>query len=164
MPEEDGQRSAIQPIGSVQQRLEGGFIGQYRVTSDRLSQSTNRFPTVGFSASAGLHCGRHWDGQLCWDDTPAGSTVTQSCPDSSEPAGRKINILKFLQFTFNITNLENWLIYIYIYFFSAKKIRKKGQEEHKNLEHFCHCYHYIVIILCYAIINPAEIKFKMFST
>lgn len=44
------------------------------------------------SAAAGLHCGRHWDGQLCWDDTPAGSTATQNCPDTTESAGDKRNI------------------------------------------------------------------------
>uniref|UniRef100_A0A669B2V9 Calcitonin gene-related peptide type 1 receptor n=1 Tax=Oreochromis niloticus TaxID=8128 RepID=A0A669B2V9_ORENI len=28
-----------------------------------------------------LYCNRDWDGWLCWDDTPAGTTVSQSCPD-----------------------------------------------------------------------------------
>ncbi|XP_031709618.1 calcitonin gene-related peptide type 1 receptor [Anarrhichthys ocellatus] len=26
-------------------------------------------------------CGRMWDGLLCWDETPAGTSVTQNCPD-----------------------------------------------------------------------------------
>ena len=26
------------------------------------------------------HCPRQWDGYSCWDDTPAGSTVTIKCP------------------------------------------------------------------------------------
>uniref|UniRef100_A0A8C7ZT29 Calcitonin gene-related peptide type 1 receptor n=1 Tax=Oryzias sinensis TaxID=183150 RepID=A0A8C7ZT29_9TELE len=30
---------------------------------------------------AGLHCGRSWDGWLCWDDTPAGAYAFQNCPD-----------------------------------------------------------------------------------
>ncbi|XP_038175374.1 calcitonin receptor [Arvicola amphibius] len=29
----------------------------------------------------GLYCNRTWDGWLCWDDTPAGATVYQHCPD-----------------------------------------------------------------------------------
>ncbi|XP_041823128.1 calcitonin gene-related peptide type 1 receptor [Melanotaenia boesemani] len=29
----------------------------------------------------GLYCSRNWDGQLCWDDTPAGTYASQSCPD-----------------------------------------------------------------------------------
>ncbi|KAM8841240.1 calcitonin gene-related peptide type 1 receptor [Spinachia spinachia] len=30
---------------------------------------------------SGRHCGRHWDGWLCWDDTPAGTFASQNCPD-----------------------------------------------------------------------------------
>uniref|UniRef100_A0A3P9I0B8 Calcitonin gene-related peptide type 1 receptor n=1 Tax=Oryzias latipes TaxID=8090 RepID=A0A3P9I0B8_ORYLA len=30
---------------------------------------------------SGLHCGRSWDGWLCWDDTPAGAYAFQKCPD-----------------------------------------------------------------------------------
>ncbi|KAM6903819.1 calcitonin gene-related peptide type 1 receptor [Lycodopsis pacificus] len=26
-------------------------------------------------------CGRMWDGLLCWEETPAGTSVTQNCPD-----------------------------------------------------------------------------------
>lgn len=33
---------------------------------------------------AGVFCGRVWDGLLCWDETPAGTTVTQSCPGRPE--------------------------------------------------------------------------------
>ncbi|XP_045915119.1 calcitonin gene-related peptide type 1 receptor [Micropterus dolomieu] len=29
----------------------------------------------------GTFCGRIWDGSLCWDKTPAGTFVTQNCPD-----------------------------------------------------------------------------------
>ncbi|XP_075809808.1 calcitonin receptor isoform X1 [Microtus pennsylvanicus] len=29
----------------------------------------------------GLYCNRTWDGWLCWDDTPAGVTAFQNCPD-----------------------------------------------------------------------------------
>ncbi|XP_044026958.1 uncharacterized protein calcr isoform X2 [Siniperca chuatsi] len=29
----------------------------------------------------GTFCGRIWDGLLCWDETPAGTSVTQNCPD-----------------------------------------------------------------------------------
>ncbi|XP_061598679.1 calcitonin gene-related peptide type 1 receptor isoform X2 [Cololabis saira] len=29
----------------------------------------------------GIFCARMWDGLLCWDETPAGTSVTQSCPD-----------------------------------------------------------------------------------
>ncbi|KAF3833758.1 hypothetical protein F7725_024962 [Dissostichus mawsoni] len=28
----------------------------------------------------GTFCGRMWDGSLCWDETPAGTSVTQNCP------------------------------------------------------------------------------------
>ncbi|XP_023201111.1 calcitonin receptor isoform X2 [Xiphophorus maculatus] len=27
------------------------------------------------------YCSRNWDGWLCWDDTPAGTLASQSCPD-----------------------------------------------------------------------------------
>ncbi|KAG9279791.1 calcitonin gene-related peptide type 1 receptor [Astyanax mexicanus] len=27
------------------------------------------------------HCSRFWDGWLCWDETPAGTYASQSCPD-----------------------------------------------------------------------------------
>uniref|UniRef100_A0AAX7T429 Calcitonin gene-related peptide type 1 receptor n=1 Tax=Astatotilapia calliptera TaxID=8154 RepID=A0AAX7T429_ASTCA len=33
------------------------------------------------STKTGPYCNRDWDGWLCWDDTPAGTTVSQSCPD-----------------------------------------------------------------------------------
>ena len=26
-----------------------------------------------------------WDGFLCWDETPAGTSVTQNCPDHPDP-------------------------------------------------------------------------------
>uniref|UniRef100_UPI0037E8E2E8 calcitonin gene-related peptide type 1 receptor n=1 Tax=Semicossyphus pulcher TaxID=241346 RepID=UPI0037E8E2E8 len=29
----------------------------------------------------GMLCGRLWDGLLCWDETQAGTSVTQNCPD-----------------------------------------------------------------------------------
>ncbi|TKS88539.1 Twist-related protein 2 [Collichthys lucidus] len=29
----------------------------------------------------GLHCGRDWDGWLCWGDTPAGTHASQNCPE-----------------------------------------------------------------------------------
>ncbi|EDL13991.1 calcitonin receptor isoform 1b precursor [Mus musculus] len=29
----------------------------------------------------GLYCNRTWDGWMCWDDTPAGATAYQHCPD-----------------------------------------------------------------------------------
>ncbi|XP_035807407.2 calcitonin gene-related peptide type 1 receptor [Amphiprion ocellaris] len=29
----------------------------------------------------GVFCGHMWDGLLCWDETPAGTSVTQNCPD-----------------------------------------------------------------------------------
>lgn len=31
--------------------------------------------------SAGLECNTTWDGWLCWDETEAGITTEQSCPD-----------------------------------------------------------------------------------
>ncbi|TKS88548.1 Calcitonin receptor [Collichthys lucidus] len=30
---------------------------------------------------SGLHCGRDWDGWLCWGDTPAGTHASQNCPE-----------------------------------------------------------------------------------
>ncbi|XP_003407192.1 calcitonin receptor [Loxodonta africana] len=29
----------------------------------------------------GVYCNRTWDGWLCWEDTPAGVTLTKTCPD-----------------------------------------------------------------------------------
>ncbi|XP_056256066.1 calcitonin gene-related peptide type 1 receptor isoform X1 [Seriola aureovittata] len=29
----------------------------------------------------GMFCGRMWDGLLCWSETPAGTSLTQNCPD-----------------------------------------------------------------------------------
>uniref|UniRef100_A0A673A5M5 G-protein coupled receptors family 2 profile 1 domain-containing protein n=1 Tax=Sphaeramia orbicularis TaxID=375764 RepID=A0A673A5M5_9TELE len=34
-----------------------------------------------FIGVAGLYCSREWDGWLCWDDTPAGTHASQTCPD-----------------------------------------------------------------------------------
>uniref|UniRef100_A0AAV2KRQ6 Calcitonin gene-related peptide type 1 receptor n=1 Tax=Knipowitschia caucasica TaxID=637954 RepID=A0AAV2KRQ6_KNICA len=31
--------------------------------------------------SSDVHCGRNWDGWLCWDDTPAGTLTSQNCPN-----------------------------------------------------------------------------------
>ncbi|XP_037651422.1 calcitonin gene-related peptide type 1 receptor [Sebastes umbrosus] len=38
----------------------------------------------------GMFCGRMWDGFLCWDETPAGTSVTQNCPDRPDldPIGK----------------------------------------------------------------------------
>uniref|UniRef100_A0A671T0F3 G-protein coupled receptors family 2 profile 1 domain-containing protein n=1 Tax=Sinocyclocheilus anshuiensis TaxID=1608454 RepID=A0A671T0F3_9TELE len=35
---------------------------------------------------------RLWDGLLCWDETPAGTFVSQNCPDypSFDPLGKTI--------------------------------------------------------------------------
>nr|XP_055076113.1 calcitonin gene-related peptide type 1 receptor [Misgurnus anguillicaudatus] len=30
---------------------------------------------------SGLYCNRTWDGWLCWDDTPAGTFMSQNCPN-----------------------------------------------------------------------------------
>ncbi|XP_026156121.1 calcitonin gene-related peptide type 1 receptor [Mastacembelus armatus] len=32
----------------------------------------------------GTFCRHMWDGMLCWDETPAGTSVTQNCPDHSD--------------------------------------------------------------------------------
>lgn len=58
-----------------------------------LIRPINQLFYLRFSAVVGLHCGRHWDGQLCWDDTPAGSTAFHERRDSSEAAGEKTNIV-----------------------------------------------------------------------
>ncbi|KAM4539366.1 calcitonin gene-related peptide type 1 receptor isoform 1-T2 [Odontesthes bonariensis] len=34
-----------------------------------------------YNKAGGLYCGRTWDGWLCWNDTPAGTFASQSCPD-----------------------------------------------------------------------------------
>uniref|UniRef100_A0AAR2IJL5 Calcitonin receptor n=1 Tax=Pygocentrus nattereri TaxID=42514 RepID=A0AAR2IJL5_PYGNA len=34
-----------------------------------------------FRALLDSHCSRFWDGWLCWDETPIGTYVSQSCPD-----------------------------------------------------------------------------------
>uniref|UniRef100_A0A3B4ZRE7 Calcitonin gene-related peptide type 1 receptor n=1 Tax=Stegastes partitus TaxID=144197 RepID=A0A3B4ZRE7_9TELE len=34
--------------------------------------------------SEGVFCGHMWDGLLCWDETPAGTSVTQTCPDQPD--------------------------------------------------------------------------------
>ncbi|XP_029022986.1 calcitonin gene-related peptide type 1 receptor isoform X2 [Betta splendens] len=34
----------------------------------------------------GVFCGHTWDGLLCWDETPAGTSVTRSCPDRPDLA------------------------------------------------------------------------------
>uniref|UniRef100_A0A3P8VZY4 Calcitonin gene-related peptide type 1 receptor n=1 Tax=Cynoglossus semilaevis TaxID=244447 RepID=A0A3P8VZY4_CYNSE len=41
------------------------------------SVKITREPPVNRS---GLYCSRSWDGQLCWDDTPAGTYASQNCP------------------------------------------------------------------------------------
>ncbi|KAM4550381.1 calcitonin gene-related peptide type 1 receptor isoform 1-T2 [Fundulus diaphanus] len=44
---------------------------------------------------SGLHCGRNWDGWLCWDDTPAGNYAAQSCPDYSADFDRTEKATKY---------------------------------------------------------------------
>ncbi|XP_061520826.1 calcitonin gene-related peptide type 1 receptor [Phycodurus eques] len=41
--------------------------------------------------SAGNFCGKMWDGFLCWEETPPGTSITQRCPNHN-PAG---NVTKF---------------------------------------------------------------------
>ncbi|KAK2830252.1 hypothetical protein Q5P01_018183 [Channa striata] len=41
-------------------------------------EKMNRDPPYNKS---GLHCSRNWDGWLCWDDTPAGTYISQNCPN-----------------------------------------------------------------------------------
>uniref|UniRef100_A0A3B1J9T4 G-protein coupled receptors family 2 profile 1 domain-containing protein n=1 Tax=Astyanax mexicanus TaxID=7994 RepID=A0A3B1J9T4_ASTMX len=50
------------------------------------------------SAHLYSHCSRFWDGWLCWDETPAGTYASQSCPDfptfdTSGEAHKAINTL-----------------------------------------------------------------------
>lgn len=40
-----------------------------------------RFPV---SFPRGAFCARTWDGSLCWDETPAGTSVTRTCPGRPE--------------------------------------------------------------------------------
>ncbi|XP_023815641.1 calcitonin receptor [Oryzias latipes] len=32
----------------------------------------------------GIFCAHMWDGLLCWDETPAGTAITQNCPDHTD--------------------------------------------------------------------------------
>uniref|UniRef100_A0A3B3U3C1 G-protein coupled receptors family 2 profile 1 domain-containing protein n=1 Tax=Poecilia latipinna TaxID=48699 RepID=A0A3B3U3C1_9TELE len=41
-------------------------------------QKMKRDPALNKTAP---YCSRNWDGWLCWDDTPAGTLASQSCPD-----------------------------------------------------------------------------------
>ncbi|XP_029920428.1 calcitonin gene-related peptide type 1 receptor [Myripristis murdjan] len=38
----------------------------------------------------GVYCSRMWDGLLCWEETPVGTYLTQSCPDypGQDPTGK----------------------------------------------------------------------------
>ncbi|XP_063161101.1 calcitonin gene-related peptide type 1 receptor [Candoia aspera] len=53
-----------------------------------------KFIQLPIRENTGSYCNRTWDGWLCWDDTAAGETATQNCPDyfadfdTSEKASR----------------------------------------------------------------------------
>ncbi|CAB1443087.1 unnamed protein product [Pleuronectes platessa] len=54
----------------------------------------NRDPPLNNSAG-GLYCRRNWDGWLCWDDTPAGTYASQSCPDYFSALGPTATATKY---------------------------------------------------------------------
>ncbi|XP_016074398.1 PREDICTED: calcitonin receptor [Miniopterus natalensis] len=75
----------------------------------------------------GPFCNRTWDGWLCWDDTPAGITSQQQCPnyfpdfDSSEMASKSCdeNGVWYKE----PVNNETWSNYSRCYAFSPEKMR-----------------------------------------
>ncbi|XP_039602779.1 calcitonin gene-related peptide type 1 receptor-like [Polypterus senegalus] len=67
---EETQTSAIHPVGGAQIRIMSAQFECYlKILNDP--------PHKGH----GPYCNRTWDGWLCWDDSPAGTTVMQLCPD-----------------------------------------------------------------------------------
>ncbi|KAI3358497.1 hypothetical protein L3Q82_014916, partial [Scortum barcoo] len=50
----------------------------------------------------GTYCGHMWDGLLCWDETPARTSVTQNCPEQTDPTGKKDYVV-FLFYFFKET-------------------------------------------------------------
>lgn len=69
---------------------------QYSVQIKTLRMCVSSDPVIVVTPSpsllpAGTFCGRVWDGGLCWDETPAGTSVTQNCPDQPDlgPPGER---------------------------------------------------------------------------
>lgn len=79
---------------------------QWPLTAPALCEHVLYLNSDGFYA-AGPVCNRTWDGWLCWDDTEAGFTSEQYCPDyfqdfdpSGEPASQP-----HISFNHNSTDL-----------------------------------------------------------
>lgn len=65
-------------------------VRQHSVQIKTLRMCVSSDPVIVVTPSssllpAGTFCGRVWDGGLCWDETPAGTSVTQNCPDQPDP-------------------------------------------------------------------------------
>ncbi|XP_006891560.1 PREDICTED: calcitonin receptor [Elephantulus edwardii] len=88
----------------------------------------------------GLYCNRTWDGWLCWDDTKAGTTVTQHCPSYSgefDPTvfpeeETHMRILFYLTYVGHSLSLVTLIISlgIFVYF---KNLKCQRVTLHKNL-------------------------------
>nr|XP_046274161.1 uncharacterized protein calcr isoform X4 [Scatophagus argus] len=55
--------------------------------TERRAESQGQYKCLDMSkkdhqeSRTGTFCGQIWDGLLCWNETPAGTSVTQNCPD-----------------------------------------------------------------------------------
>uniref|UniRef100_A0A3Q3XP77 Calcitonin gene-related peptide type 1 receptor n=1 Tax=Mola mola TaxID=94237 RepID=A0A3Q3XP77_MOLML len=74
-----GSDSVSDPLLSpVQNVTEGQAVSQGQCRCLELSNKEHQ------QNRTGTVCGRIWDGLLCWDETPAGTYVTQNCPDHTD--------------------------------------------------------------------------------
>uniref|UniRef100_A0A672IQJ1 Calcitonin gene-related peptide type 1 receptor n=1 Tax=Salarias fasciatus TaxID=181472 RepID=A0A672IQJ1_SALFA len=69
---------SLSPAWIALERQSEQVLSQGQYECIELSKRDNR------PNGTGIFCGRMWDGFLCWDETPAGTSVTQNCPDQSD--------------------------------------------------------------------------------
>ncbi|XP_046875830.1 calcitonin gene-related peptide type 1 receptor isoform X2 [Hypomesus transpacificus] len=54
--------------------------GEGRATTEGQNRCLKLSSRAQTHSRTGVYCGRVWDGVLCWEDTPAGTYATQTCP------------------------------------------------------------------------------------
>lgn len=71
---------------------------------------------------AGLDCNTTWDGWLCWDQTEAGITAEQSCPDYFHDFDPNGNVRARCYDCASIARHAELLVFIYIFTAVASKV------------------------------------------
>nr|XP_040044787.1 calcitonin gene-related peptide type 1 receptor [Gasterosteus aculeatus aculeatus]XP_040044788.1 calcitonin gene-related peptide type 1 receptor [Gasterosteus aculeatus aculeatus]FAA00374.1 TPA: calcitonin receptor [Gasterosteus aculeatus] len=68
-------------VTGVNAETDGVVDKMIRENENKCSEKMRQDPPYNKSSHTGLFCSRNWDGWLCWDDTPAGTNASKSCPN-----------------------------------------------------------------------------------